>query len=263
MDKVKVSALVASYNEGHLLEDCLRSLQFCDEVVVVDLNSKDNTAEVARKWATTCHFEPEYVPYFDVHHHKYIPPLKNDWFILIDPDERIMAGLADSIKGFLKTVSPDIAAIRVPMINHFKGKALKGTMYGGIVYARLLYFKPGISIDDDVHNGIKVLPGFDKTKIRFENGNYDRHLWCSSWKQLYDKHRRYLSGEGKARYNDGKRYRSGDEWIAFFRTLYFNFKGLKGYKDGLTGLGISLMEARYEFIASRKLRAFQQQTQEA
>ena len=257
MNKLPISALVASYNEGHLLEDCLKSLQFCDEVVVVDLNSTDNTAEIARRWATTYHFEPEYVPYFDVHHHKYIPPLKHNWFILIDPDERIMPALAESIGTFLQTVAADIAAIRAPMINHFKGKALKGTTYGGIVYARLLYFKPGISIDDDVHNGIKVLPGFDKTKIWFEAENYDRHLWCNSWAQLYDKHRRYLLGEGQARYNEGRRYRFGDEWKGLVRTFYFNFKGMKGYTDGLRGLGISLMEARYEFIASRRLLKYQ------
>ncbi len=89
-----------------------------------------------------------------------------------------------SIGAFLQTVAADIAAIRVTMINHFKGKALKGTTYGGIVYARILDFKPGISIDDDVHNGIRVLPGFDKTKIWFEMENYDRHLWCNSWAQL-------------------------------------------------------------------------------
>jgi glycosyltransferase involved in cell wall biosynthesis len=258
MNKLPVSVLVASCNEGHILEECLQSLQFCDEIFGVDLESDDNSMELFRKYANKVESFRR-VPMIEHVHPHFIHKLKHDWIILIDPDERIMPALAESIKSELEQVPDHICTLRAPMINHFKGKPLKGTMYGGIIYARLLYRRSGITVDDDVHTGIKMKPGFDRKKIRYTSGNYDKHLWCNSWKQLADKHRRYLLGEGQARYNDGKRYRFGDEWKAFLRTFYINFKGLKGYLDGFTGLAISFMQARYEFIAYRRLRAYQRQ----
>ncbi len=260
MNKLPVSVLVASCNEGHMLEDCLRSLQFCDEIFGIDLQSDDNSMELFRKYATQVETFQR-VPMIERVHPHFIDKLKHDWIILIDPDERIMPALAASIAEELQKVEPEIAALRVPMINHFKGRALKGTTYGGIIYARLLYRRSGITVDDDVHKGIKLRPGFDRKKIRFTGENYDKHLWCNSWKQLADKHRRYLLGEGQARYNEGLRHSFKEQWMAFFRTFYFSFKGLKGYKDGLTGLMISFMEARYEFLSWAGLKAYQRTIQ--
>lgn len=165
-EKLPVSVLVASCNEGHLLEDCLKSLQFCDEIFGVDLDSDDNSKELFRKYATSV-ASFHRVPMIEHMHPHFIDKLKHDWIILIDPDERIMPELAVSIAEELKQAEANIAALRVPMINHFKGKALKGTTYGGIVYARLLYRRSGITVDDDVHKGIKLKPGFDRKKIRF------------------------------------------------------------------------------------------------
>lgn len=124
MNKFLISALVTSYYKAQLLEDCLKSLQFCYVDVVVDLNATDNTARIPRRWAGTYHFKPENGPYFDVHDHKDIPALKHNWFILINLNERIMPALRESIGVFLQTFVAGITAKSVPMINHFKRKAL-------------------------------------------------------------------------------------------------------------------------------------------
>ncbi len=189
-------------------------------------------------------------------HPVFIPKLKHDWIILIDPDERITPELADSIKQTLETVPSDIAALRVPMINYFKKKPLKGTIYGGVVYARLLYRRSGVSVDNDVHRGIKLKSGYDRKRIPFTGANYDKHLWCESWSQLFDKHARYLRGEGQSRFNSGMRYSLSKQWMATITKFYYNFKGLKGYLDGWRGFCISLLQARYEFLAWRGLRKY-------
>lgn len=100
----------------------------------------------------------------------------------------------------------------------------------------------------------RVLHGFDKTNIWFETENYNRHIWSNSRAQFYDNSRRYMLGVGQARYNEDRSYRFGDEIDGLLRMFYFNFKGMKGYEDGLRGLGSSLKEARYGFIACRRLR---------
>lgn len=255
MNKLPVSALVASCNEAHYLEDCLKSLWFCDEIYGVDLDSDDASMEIFQRYADKVERHPK-VPLIEKIHPVYIPRLKHDWIILIDPDERIMPELAISIEKALSEADDNISVLRVPMINHFKGKPLKGTIYGSIVHARLLYKKSGITIDDDVHNGIKIKPGYERRKIPFNGKNYDQHLWCDSWSQLLDKHRRYLSGEGQSRYNQGARYSFTNQWSSALKKFYYNFKGSKGYKDGWRGFLISVLQARYEFIAWNELRRY-------
>ncbi len=256
-EKLKISALIGSFNEAHLLEDCLKSLQFCDEIVVVSLTSKDNTEQIAKQYATKYYFEEEDKLYFDAYHPKYIPLLKNDWFILIDPDERIMPELADDIRRTLLIVEENISVIRVPLKNYFKGKELKGTVYGGIVYSRLLYKKSGVNIGDEVHASITLKDGYDRIKIPYSDSNYDKHLWCHSYNQLINKHIRYSVGEGKVLFRDGNKYSLIKLLKNTFNSFYYSFKGKKGYLDGFRGLFLSILEARYVFKSWLSLKNYE------
>ena len=51
---MSLSAFVISYNEEEHIEDCLRSLSFCDEVVVIDSFSEDRTVEIGWFIAEAC-----------------------------------------------------------------------------------------------------------------------------------------------------------------------------------------------------------------
>ena len=50
--KVDVSAVLFSFNEEDILEKCLKALYFCNEIIVIDLYSIDNTFNIARKFAS-------------------------------------------------------------------------------------------------------------------------------------------------------------------------------------------------------------------
>ncbi len=256
-NNLPISVLVASFNEGHLLEDCLKSIQFCDEIVVLSLKCTDNTETIARQYADVFYYEDSQPEYCEIFFEKYIPKLKNDWFILIDPDERLSESLVESIRTTMTTVPDDISMIRIPMFNYFKRKRLKGTVYGGINYARLLYRFSGVNIGNEVHEGIKLKSNFNRIKIKFEGQNYDTHFWCDSWSQLLKKHSRYLKGEGKAQYNLGTRYSFKKQWYNSIIRFYYSFKTRQGYKDGLTGFLLSFIAARYEFIKFRELRKYE------
>lgn len=255
-NKIAISALVVSCNEGHLLEECLKSLFFCDEIFGINLESTDNTEELFKKYATS-YENMIRVPLVEEIHPIVIPLLKNDWIILIDPDERILEPLKIDIINSIQNAPQDASTYRVPMINFFNNKKLKGTVYGGIKYARLLYKRSAINISTDVHIGIQMKEGFDRYKIQFKGENYDKHLWCSNWKQLFEKHKRYLKGEGKAQYNMGKRYSLSYHIKESIITFYYSFKTKKGYLDGLTGLYLSFIAARYEYLKWIKLKEYE------
>ncbi|HEY1047340.1 MAG TPA: hypothetical protein VGF79_12920 [Bacteroidia bacterium] len=251
-----ISALVASCNEGFLLEDCLKSLQFCDEIYFVDLNSDDNSIAIAEKW-TDVQVTYKRVNLIEEIHPVFVPELKNDWFLLIDPDERITKELADSIRETLSTVNNDISVIRVPMFNYFKGRQLKGTVFGGLTFARCLYKRSGVNVNSEVHSNIQKKEGFDRIKIKFEGKNFNMHLWCQGWSHLIGKHNRYLKGEGKAQYLLGNRYSFLKQMKDTVVKFYYSFKTRQGYKDGMRGFALSLIAARYEFLKWNELRKYQ------
>jgi hypothetical protein len=255
LKKLPISALVVSCNDGYLLEDCLKSLSFCDEIVGVNLESNDNTEALFKRYANS-YENLSRVPLVEEIHPLVIPLLKNDWIILIDPDERILEPLQSDIERTIRNAPNNACTYRVPMINFFKNRKLKGTVYGGIKYARLLYKKSAINVSANVHTGIQMKEGYERYKIKFTGENYDKHLWCSSWKQLLEKHKRYIYGEGKSRYNAGLHYNTKEKYKSSIIKFYYSFKTLKGYKDSYTGIVLSFLAARYEFLSWNSLRNY-------
>jgi hypothetical protein len=250
--KLPISALVASCNEGHLLEDCLKSLDFCDEIFFIDIASKDNSVEIAKKYAHVIE-EHEFVNRIGKIHPIFIPKLKNDWFILIDPDERIRPELAESIKEYISNPVPFVSLIRAPILYLFKGKRLKGGPYKDVIMGRLLFFRPGILVTNQVHEGIFAKAGFGKINIELNGKNYDEHYWCNSWEQLKNKHDRYTASEGERLYLKGESYSFLNK---IYKTISMFIEALfvMGYiKDGVVGFGISYYEARYVWLSWKNL----------
>lgn len=261
-EKLPISVLVASCNEGHLLEDCLQSLQFCDEVYFVNLGSSDNSVEIAKKYATIVE-EFHKVPRIEDMHPIYIPKLKHDWFILIDPDERIRPELAEDIKKYIQNPQPFKSLVRAYLWYYFKGKKLKGGPYKNPVRGRLLFYRPGINISDEVHTGITAKPGYGIAEIPFTGKNYDEHFWCNSWTQLKDKHTRYANGEGKVLYQEGKRFSWFKLIVKTIQAFLYAFIKQEYYRDGLTGLKFSYHEGRYSYLSWMSLRKYQVELKKA
>jgi hypothetical protein len=257
-NKLPISVLVASFNEGYLLEDCLKSIQFCDEICFINLASNDNSVEIAKRYTNLIFEEKRYTKVEDIFP-IYIPKLKYDWFILIDPDERIRPELAKDIIEFIQNPTPFTSIVRVYIWYFFKGKKLKGGYYKNAVRGRLLFFKPGINVSNEVHEAISLKPGFEKTEIPFNGQNYDEHYWCNSWAHFREKHDRYALGEGKVLYFNGNRF----SWIRLIiRTIKTFFDHLirqEYFRDGFTGLGLSFLYARYTFLSWLNLKKFQEE----
>lgn len=115
LDKLPISAVVVSCNEAHLLEPCLQSLSFCEEIILIDLESLDDSLTVAQKYATRCLSLPK-VPVVEQIRKQIAHETTFDWILFIDPDERIDYELSIQLKSVFINISPAIKAISVPWI---------------------------------------------------------------------------------------------------------------------------------------------------
>ncbi|HEY2074117.1 MAG TPA: glycosyltransferase, partial [Gaiellaceae bacterium] len=79
---------MSSRNEGHLLGPCLDSIAFCDEIIVVDLESNDDTVAVAEAHGARVVRHP-LVPIAEAARVTVAPQARHDWLLVVDPDEEV------------------------------------------------------------------------------------------------------------------------------------------------------------------------------
>ncbi|MEY4293058.1 MAG: hypothetical protein RIQ61_1456 [Bacteroidota bacterium] len=256
--KIDITAVIVSYNEANLLDSCLKQLDFCNEIIVFDLQSTDDTQEVALKYGAKI-IEHEKIPVVEIIHAKLSNYIMSDWILITDPDEILRIELKTELLELLsdKEKLKDIGAISVPWRFHFKNKLLKGTRWGGINYRFYIVHKKRFTFSNEVHRGRDIINGFESYKIKYSKHNYVEHYWMQSYKQLLEKHIRYIKKEGESRYNNGQRTSLKKITSIPFRAFKYSFISRKGYLDYFTGFFLSLFWAWYETMSNKSLYDYQ------
>jgi glycosyltransferase involved in cell wall biosynthesis len=118
--RAPLSAVLITRNAASVLEPCLDSLAFVDEVVVVDSNSSDGTVDMAaRKGARVV--QKEWLG-FGLQKQYAVEQASHDWVLCIDADERVSQQLRLSIEKAL--AAPESPVYRMPRRNRFLGRWL-------------------------------------------------------------------------------------------------------------------------------------------
>ncbi len=96
----RVSAIVTTYNEAETIGDCLDSLAWCDEILVVDSYSTDDTRAIARQHDRVRVLER---PYYGAASQKNwaIDRCRFDWVLILDADERVTPELRREVEAVL------------------------------------------------------------------------------------------------------------------------------------------------------------------
>lgn len=151
-DRQTITACLIVLDEEARLPVALRSVAFCDEVVVVDSGSSDHTVEIARAAGATVVENPW--PGFGAQRNVALDHATSDWVLEIDADEHVSPALQDEILAFL-AAPPDVEIGALPLRHHFLGAWLgpsaKYPMY------RLRLFRRGAYRHDEdraVHEGL-------------------------------------------------------------------------------------------------------------
>ena len=156
----RLSAIVIAKNEARNIRECLDSLAFCDEIVVVDSGSSDDTVVIAqRKGARVVTNE-----------FKGFGPQKNfalslaggEWVLSLDADERVGAELKDEILTALQ--APITNAFEMPRLSSFCGRPMRHSGWFPDYVLRL--FRRGYATfsDDLVHE--RVVFGGKPARLR-------------------------------------------------------------------------------------------------
>jgi glycosyltransferase involved in cell wall biosynthesis len=100
-----VSGVITSFNEEHNIADCIESLDWCDEIIVVDSFSTDKTPEIAQKYDKVRFFQRRYYG-AGAQKNWALQHVNHDWVFLLDSDERCTPALREEVETILLSGSP-------------------------------------------------------------------------------------------------------------------------------------------------------------
>lgn len=239
-----LTVLIPTYNEEENLEECLASVPFATEILVVDSFSADRTPEIARAHGVRL-LQHEYVN-SATQKNWAIPQASHEWVLLIDADERATPELAAEIQRILRDgARHDGYWIR--RRNHFIGREMRHGGWETDAVIRLFRRDVARYQDREVHSEID-LPGPLPT---LENGLV--HYSFRSWRQYWPKIEKYTDWGASQALRDGKR--SGLISILVRPLLRFikMYVLRLGFMDGVEGAQLALLGAFSVYLKYSKI----------
>ena len=242
-----LSAVLITLDAASQLEPCLCSLAFCDEIIIVDSGSSDDTVHLGKKYGARV-IQSEWLG-FGPQKQFAVTQVKNDWVLCIDSDERVSDELQASIVAALR--APTMLAYRFPRCNRFMGRYLRHGEGYPDWSLRLFHRAHARWSNDAVHE--KVL-----TEVAIGDLNGDLlHDSAESLDSYLAKQNRYTTLAAQEALAKGKRASTVKLLLSpAIRFIKFYFLRL-GFLDGLPGLVHILIGCQNSFAKYAKMLAIQ------
>ena len=242
-----LSAVLITLNAASQLDDCLRSLAFCDEIVVVDSGSTDGTAQLAQMHGARV-IQAEWRG-FGPQKQFAVEQAAHEWVLCLDADERVSPALRSGIEAVL--ANPTTAAYRFPRCNRFMGRYLRHGEGYPDWSLRLFDRRQAQWSDDAVH---------EKVVTAAEVGTCGGELLHDSAESLdgyLAKQNRYTTLAAQEAVAAGKRATAAHLVLSPL-LRFFKFYILKrGFLDGVPGLVHILIGCGNSFAKYAKMLALQ------
>jgi len=238
---VSIGCCIITYNEEKNIENTLKALSFCDEIVIVDSFSKDSTIDIAKKYTDKIYTQ-EWLGYGKQKNFA-ISKMSTDWILSIDADEIVTKQLAQEIPSAINKQDAEAFLINIQLV--FMGKALR---FGGTYPDyHLRLFKKGLFQfrEDSIHERIDSKAKRLKGKIM--------HYSYENLEDYLEKLNKYTSLIALSHKKNNKKV---SNIFPFLRAFYefnkrFLFKG--AFLDGYEGSVYALLSSFYSFTKYAKL----------
>lgn len=278
-NKLKLSVVLATFNEEKNIRQCLKSVKgLADEIIVYDESSTDKTRDIAKKLGAKV-FKVKHEPIFHVTKNKAINKATGDWILQLDADERLTNEMKSEIKdilvgknfGYDSWISPlrkfvnrflpvfpqpqpltePVAAYWLPRRNYFLGRYLKHTGQYPDPVIRLFQRGKAVLPAKDVHEQMKV-----DGSVGWLASDLD-HYATPKFERYLLRENRYSSLEAKFMFEDKIPVTLGNtikflffKPVGTFFNLYFR---RRGFLDGYPGFIFSFYSGLHHAFSYMKL----------
>lgn len=246
MARLPVSAIITTFNEIDFIEDCIRSVEWADEIYLIDSFSTDGTVELIREKFPRVRLEQRQYLGAASQKNYAIDRAAHDWIFYIDADERVMPKLREEV---LRTLGSEITcwAYSVGRLNFMLGKPVRFSGLQRDRVTRLFHRGHARYPNRRVHADLLVdgVTGHLRNKMD--------HYYIRSFDHMIAKMTRYAYWGASQMFIDGKTTTApailGHSVARFFRDYVVNL----GFLDGSRGAISVGMHVYYTFWKYAKL----------
>jgi glycosyltransferase involved in cell wall biosynthesis len=234
-----LSVIVITFNEAANIEDCLKSVSFADEVIVLDSGSSDTTREIAQEMGAVVHVRDDWAG-FGIQKNRALALAQQPWVLSLDADERVSPKLATLIQNVISAGQSTV--VEIPRLTQFCGQWIHHCGWSPDYVLRL--FRRGLAhfSDDLVHERVMSYSA--------PVGRLTEPLWHYSyptpahyWRKLES----YSQAWAKQRFERGQKTSMSraalSGVVAFIRSYVLRL----GFLDGAMGFAVCTLQAQAAF----------------
>jgi glycosyltransferase involved in cell wall biosynthesis len=245
-NRIGISAVIIALNEERDIESCLRSVDWCDEIIVVDGGSTDGTLKICRDFGCKV-FEREFNGFGEQKQYA-VDLAENDWVLSIDADEVVSPALQREILSVLNTPQHSINGYYLPITT---------ILWDQKVRHSVRYTRPKLRLFNRDHGRFNLAKLHEGVDVSGEVGTLTQAMYNYAYADINDYFQKFNFYTSVAAKDSHARRKSA---AGFSMLLRFPFQFIKMYffqgffLDGLTGLLWALCSSFYPLVKSMKLR---------
>lgn len=239
-----LSVAVITRNEASTIRRCLESVDWADELIVVDSGSTDGTVEACRAFTSKVFVRA--FDTFDVQKNFAFAQARTDWILSIDADEVVSPALAVELREIVARGGDGCDGFVLRRENYVCGRPIR-YLWGHDALVRLVRRGRG-RFQGDVH---------EKLRVEGRVGTLRQpllHFNSTDLRQWMAKNRQYVELEARLRYRAGERFNPARALLAPLHVFFFRYVTLRGYRDGGLGFVLSCLLAFFTFRLHVRLR---------
>jgi glycosyltransferase involved in cell wall biosynthesis len=242
---VKLTVTVITRNEAANIEGALESVQWADEIVVVDSNSVDETVALAERHRARIVIH-DWAGY-SAQRNFAAEIASNDWILALDADERVPPELAAEVQRIMREGST-AGGYRMPRLSYYLGRWIHGTDWYPDYQLRLYDRRVGRFNGKRVHESVELREGRAGTLLHglqhYPYRDISDHVTSID---------HYTTLAAEEWYAEGRRTNPLEIAIHPPAAFLRNYVVRRGFRDGTPGFLISILNSYYVFLKILKL----------
>lgn len=225
---VKFSVVLCVKNEEKMVKDCLESVKWASEIVVIDDFSTDRTLEIVKRYTDKI-YQNRWNGFSQQKNYGF-KKATGDWILFIDADERVLPALKREIQTEIKKPQNSLSGYNIPRLNNILGKDLYFGGWYPDYQKRLVKREKFKKWEGKLHEQMLVFGQTGELKSPLHHLTHRNLSWMVEKSITYTK----FEAEERLRINHPK-----ITWWRFFRPMtqefFYRLITKSGWRDGIVG----------------------------
>ena len=257
-ERSNIAAYIVARNEAKRIEEALQSLQgWVDRIIVIDNDSEDETAEIARRY-TPHIIKASHLGNFEEIRLSVAAEIEGlafeecEWLFHLDADERVPVRLSEILQKLVKERGEEFEGLCVPFQTFFYGKWMHSKAWWPGYKGPQLYKRGHFHFGERIHTGTLItgrtlwLPA-EEPDLAIRHDAYD------SISHYLTKLNAYTNAEARGLYSDGASHSWQAMLAHFVEDWTLHYDRLEAHRDGMHGFIQAFLCSLYRFVTRAKL----------